>query len=128
MNESGHTQAINKKVKAAGVYTLKIQTMMNNGVPDCWYSGNLDDLWVEFKYISDKVLPKKEGTLIQPTLSDLQYNWLIERGNEGRNVAVAIGSSIGWAIYPIWDRPIHKTELNMTRNEVAEWIIKQTNA
>lgn len=128
MSESGQTYAINKKVRAAGVYALKLQTMGNNGIPDCYYSGNKADLWVEMKYISDKALPKKEKTLIQPMLSDLQYNWLIERGNEGRNVAVIIGSSIGWVIYPIWDRPIYKTELNMTRNEVIEWIINQTRA
>ena len=127
MNESAHIQAINKKVRAAGVYVLKIQTMMNNGVPDCFYSGLKDYLFVEYKYISDKALPKREDTPIKPMLTDLQFDWLINRGNEGRNVAVIIGSNIGWAIYPIWDRPIFKKELNMTRNDVVAWIIQQTS-
>lgn len=129
MNETGQTQAINKKVRAAGVYALKIQTMMNNGVPDCWYSGNKDDLWVEMKYISDKKLPKRDITVIQPMLSDLQRAWLDARYYEGRHVAVAIGSSIGWCIQtipPIYRSPILKSDLTLTRNEVVQWIINKT--
>jgi hypothetical protein len=129
MNESGHTQAINKKVKAAGVYTLKIQTMMNNGVPDCWYSGNKADLWVEMKYISK--LPKKLTTEIKINLSDLQYEWLTNRYVERRNVAVVIGSEKGWYIATapsLWSTPILQKDLTKTRNEIIKWIIKQTNA
>ena len=129
MLESGHTQAINKKVKAAGVYALKIQTMMNNGVPDCWYSGNKDDLGVEMKYILK--LPKKLTTEIKINLSDLQYEWLTSRYVEKRNVAVAIGSGKGWYIATapsLWGTPILQKDLTKTRNEVIEWIIKQTNA
>ncbi len=128
LNETGHTQVINKKVGKANVYALKIQTMMTNGVPDCWYSGNKDDLWVEMKYISK--LPKRDMTAIQPMLSDLQRNWLNSRYYEGRHVAVVIGSSIGWCIQetpPIYTAPILKEDLKLTRNEVVAWIIKTTN-
>ena len=129
MSESSQTYAINKKIKAAGVYALKIQTMNNNGVPDCWYSGNKNYLFAEMKYIVK--LPKKSGTLIQPKLSDLQIEWLGERYTEGRNVCVIIGSPDGWCIQTEpqqWENPILKIELSNTRNEVAEWIIEQTHA
>jgi len=127
MNESGHTQAINKKVRSHGVYALKIQTLMNNGVPDCWYSGNKDDLWVEMKYISK--LPKRESTEIKSMLSDLQTEWIGDRYTEGRTVCAIIGSEKGWCIQTDpnqWENPILQCELTLTRNEVIEWIVKQT--
>jgi hypothetical protein len=128
VNESGHTQAINKKVKAAGVYALKIQTLMNNGVPDCWYSGKKQDIWVEYKYIK---LPVKFDTPIKPTLSFLQMSWLYARHGEGRNVYVIIGSDKGWLILDnplLWNSPMFKNifESSRTRNDIAEWIIHKT--
>jgi hypothetical protein len=127
MNESGHTQAINKKVRAAGVYPLKIQTMMNNGVPDCWYSGTKQAIWVEMKYLGK--LPNKETTAIRPLLSELQKDWCNKRHTEGRLVFVIIGSDKGWLIQDnplLWNSPIFKSQLKLTRNEVVEWIIHKT--
>ena len=126
MNETPSTQAINKKVRANGVYALKIQTLMNNGVPDCYYSGNKADLWCEMKYIADNKLPKKEDTAIQSMLSSLQEDWLNNRFKEGRNVVVVIGSKLGYLIQQnplVWNSPILKEQLKLSRNEIVNWII-----
>ena len=130
MNESDNTRAINQRVKDAGVYALKIQTLMNNAVPDCWYSGFKHDLWVEMKYISEARMPQKDSTPIKSMLSDLQSKWLNDRYNEGRNVAVIISSKQGCVaqINPLmWNTPITKKELIMTRTQVIKWIIGKTN-
>ena len=127
MNESGQTQAINKKVRTAGVYALKIQTLQNNGVADCFYSGNKNYLFAEMKYIAK--LPKRLGTLIKSMLSDLQTEWIGNRYTEGRAVCVIIGSEKGWCIQTDpnqWENPILQCELTLTRNEIVEWIVRQT--
>ena len=130
MNESQSTQAINRKVRDAGVYALKIQLLMNNGIPDCWYSGNKQDLWIEHKYISTVRMPKKDTTAINSMLSELQSDWLKKRHQEGRNVAVVIGSKSGYCVQSvplIWNSPIFKNDLTLTRTQVVKWIINKTN-
>jgi len=127
MNESQFTQKINRKLKAAGVYCLKIQTLMNNGVPDCWYSGPKGDLWVEYKYRKD--LPKKDSTTFLPGLSGLQEHWLNNRYHEDREVAVILGSPSGHIILTDleWnDKTITSKGLPETDASVVEWIKSKT--
>ena len=126
MNESDNTAFINRRIRNAGFYALKIQTMMNNGVPDCWYSGPKSDLWVEMKYL--KKLPKKESTKINVNLTELQLKWLIDRGKEGRNVCVILATPIGYAILTlpfIWENKVTQSDLIYTRDQVIEWIIQR---
>ena len=124
MNESTNTTFINRKIKAKGYYALKIQTIMNNGVPDCWYSGPTDDLWVEFKYKNK--LPTKRNTPIYIGLTELQEKCLKDRFNEGRNISLIIGSPEGYIIITNPERfkkPVYKSDLTLTRDEVIQWII-----
>lgn len=58
------------------IYRWKIAAAFNNGVPDCYYSGPQNDLWIEYKAANGR-------------LSDLQSNWLTKRWDEGRNVYMA---------------------------------------
>jgi len=76
----------------ADLYRMKNHNQYNGGIADCWYSGNAADLWIEFKYI---IVPKRPDTLIKIDLSELQKNWLCSRFEEGRNVAVIVGSPKG---------------------------------
>lgn len=124
MHESAFTASIHKKLPKS-VYRWKIQATMTGGIPDCYYSGNKADLWIEYKLI--KKLPKRDSTLLIPQLSELQKKWLQERHNEGRNVAVILGSLEGCHIfrYPDWNEGVPKTKLTLNRAEIANWITKQ---
>lgn len=75
-----------------GLYAIKNHNIYNSGQPDCWYSGNAADLWIEYKFI---VIPKRPNTLITFELSELQKNWLRSRHAEGRSVGVIVGCKEG---------------------------------
>lgn len=62
-----------------------------------WYSGSKADLWVEYKFLP--TVP--QTAIVDPLklLSVLQHNWIRQRDEEGRNVAVIIGcAKIGGVI------------------------------
>lgn len=65
------------------------------GVADAWYSGSLNDLWVEYKYL-DIDTPRNQ---VVPNLTKQQLCWLQGRHSEGRNVWVVVGSKRGGVIY-----------------------------
>lgn len=75
------------------VYHLKMQLQVA-GVADVWYSGSNGDLWVEYKILDAPVKqsPSAETDTIPVTLSPMQSTWLGNRAQEGRHVAVVIGS------------------------------------
>jgi len=126
MHESQVTQSINKHVKPHA-YVWKIMAAMQAGIPDCYYSGTQSDLWIEFKLLRE--VPKRATTNILPNLSELQNKWLTNRYDQGRSVAVVLVSPIGCHIYTdcMWNTPIHYDELNLTRKQVAEWILAKIN-
>ena len=104
---------------------------MNNpyssGTADWWYSGNLADLWVEYKYLPK--IPVRVDIL--PDLSELQKDWLEGRYEEGRNVAVVVGSPIGAVIYEgkDWLKHISPDDFRSrckTRQELALWLQTKT--
>ena len=125
MNEHGFVKSITRKLPKE-IYVWKIQAMMNNGLPDLYFSGIAGDLWLEVKFIK---LPKRDTTLIKPGLSELQLNWLTKRYKEGRSVALLIGSDEGCYVqqHPSFDKPINKHTFKSTRQQIVEWIISQTN-
>jgi hypothetical protein len=98
---------------------------MQNGVPDSYISGIGGDLWAEMKWVT---VPKRDTTIIDPGLSELQKRWLVGRHREGRNVAVVIGSTIGCCILQKNRllNTITKSDLTMSKQDVVRWIIKQT--
>ena len=100
--------------------------MLQNGVPDCYFSGPAGDLWLEVKYVK---APKRSTTPIKLDLSALQRQWLIERNKEGRNVAALLGSDVGCYIYKPGDTAFEnkiRSQLVLTRKDVVEWIVRQT--
>jgi len=85
MNESSYTRKINKLL-GHDVYAWKISDRFTAGIPDCYYSGTRQDLWVEYKLIGDV-----RSTKCCAPLSALQTKWLRNRMSQGRNVAVIVG-------------------------------------
>jgi len=66
-----------------------------SGIPDVWYSGHSDSLWVEYKYV-----PVTRPTApVVPDLSVQQLHWIKSRKEEGRNVWVIIGCKPGGVIF-----------------------------
>lgn len=84
---------------------MKNHNQYVGGIADVWYSGNKTDLWVEYKFV---VIPKRPDTVIKFGLSPLQLEWLRSRYEEGRNIAVIVGSKDGgvWLPYLRWEDPM----------------------
>lgn len=85
MREADFTRKIHRLL--IGVHAWKISDPYHRGVLDAWYSGTQRDLWAEYKF-----LPKVPTRRYTPKLSPFQREWLIERHNEGRRVAVIVGT------------------------------------
>jgi len=65
------------------------------GIPDCWYSGILDDLWVEYKYLAIET-PR---VTVVPDLSQQQLHWIKTRRDEGREIWVVVGYKKGVVMF-----------------------------
>ncbi len=107
----------------------KMNNPYSSGTPDVWYSGNYADLWVEYKFLP--TVP--QTAIIDPLklLSVLQHNWIRQRDEEGRNVAVIIGCArLGGVILRAQElAPLTASEFRdnlMPRKGVAQWITEET--
>lgn len=111
------------------VYAEKTNNPWRSGTADVWYSGERGDLWIEYKFL-ERISESEE---ILPDLSRRQERWLNNRHDEGRNVAVVLGTPEGGVLYrnKEWMRPLDHvtlTERLMPRDEIARWIFSQTGA
>lgn len=105
----------------------KMNNPFRGGTWDFWFSGKRD-LWVEYKFV---VLPKRDTTLVDVTLSSLQVDWGAGRFAEGRNVAVIVGCKEGGVILENreWEHPLTCAGFKqriLSRAEVARWITNLT--
>lgn len=83
------------KLLVRSVYRMKNHNAYVGGIPDVWYSGSVQDLWVEYKY-----LPVKTPRItVIPDLSLLQVRWITDRKEEGRSVWTIVGCKAGGVIY-----------------------------
>lgn len=128
MTESDYWQALRKKLKNR-VYTWKINASYARGVPDCWLSGSLQDLWVENKRVATDSPPLSlDLTDHTKYLTLLQQMWLKERYDEGRNVAVIVFGKPGHLFLDglDWNRPITRLQYldqAMSMDELADHIV-----
>jgi len=114
--------------EAGAPYREKMYNPLRGGTWDCWYSGMVSDLWVEYKFVN---IPTRDSTIIRPNLSDLQLYWGKSRLLEGRKLAVIIGSKDGGVIMRDreWEVPISAKDFKArlkTRKELAQFLIDQT--
>ena len=115
------------------VYSEKTANPYRGGTPDEYYEGNQDILWIEYKYL--RALPP-ELNLSNPKAptccSPLQLRWLKRAYENGRNVAVILGTPMGGFIYRYLDwmetysREILLEHRLLSRKEIAQWIVSQT--
>ena len=123
--ENSFIQSVHRKLKEQ-VYHEKMNNPWRAGTPDVWYSGNLGDLWIEYKYVTKLPISAE----IRPDLTPRQSRWLNNRFDEGRNVAVVLGTPDGGVIYrnKEWDKPLSITDIEerlQTREDIARWITNQ---
>lgn len=107
-----------------GLYHMKNHNQYNGGIADVWYSGSKNDLWIEYKFVN---VPKRDATVIIPSLSELQKDWLKTRYLEGRSVGVIIGSKNGgvWLPNIEWVQPLSTGEFLsriLSRHALADLI------
>ena len=132
--ENSFIEGLEKHLPPKSPYRMKNHNVYTGGVWDKWYSGEVADLWIEYKFI---VVPKRDTTIIDPCtdrdmLSKLQQDWGRERYAEKRNIAVIIGCKEGGVWLPglTWDRPFTAAEFRakiVSRAELAAIIHKATN-
>lgn len=120
--ESSFIQGVHRHLPT--VYKEKMNNPYRGGTPDVWYSGNLGDLWVEYKCLPR--IPKHANIL--PDLSPNQQLWIADRYAEGRNVIVVVGvEKDGGVIYEdkAWMQPLSPTEFRSkmrTKEAIAAFI------
>lgn len=83
--ETNRTAAF-RKLLIPSVHADKMSNPYRRGIPDCYYSGSIRDLWCEHKVL-DK--PPQMVDLTKLT-TRLQLEWLIGRYEEGRNVSLLV--------------------------------------
>jgi hypothetical protein len=109
------------------VHCEKMNNPYRSGTADVWYSGNVGDLWIEYKYVPK--IPKHAQII--PDLSENQKLWLLSRRAEGRTVFVVVGSPDGAVVIPpdrwlLGVSPAEYMMLIQSRRELADWIRTQT--
>lgn len=109
-----------------GGHHEKMANPYRRGTPDVYYSGMLGDLWVEYKFIAK--VPKRANIL--PELSQQQLEWCEARYNEGRNVAVIVGTPKGGVVFRHleWMSPMSAerfASLLQPKKDIALWIYNQ---
>ena len=128
--ETRYYTAVHKKLPPARVlHREKMHNLYRGGTADVWYSGTLDDLWVEYKWLAK--LPVRAFVDLTKELSALQKQWLSGRHAEGRNVCVILGTPEGgWICEGVsWMEPIDPDAIrtrSMSKHEVAEYIKTRT--
>ena len=108
----------------------KMNNPFRGGTADSWYSGKGGDLWVEYKFLP-RVPQRGFITPERLDLSHLQCQWLRGRHEEGRNVAVIVGTPVGGVIMRNleWEEEIPVdlfTSRTVTIPDLATWIMQQT--
>ena len=117
------------KLLPKSIHREKMHSVYRGGTADVWYSGNLDDLWVEYKWIAK--LPKKALIRLDRELTPLQQRWLLGRHEEGRNIVVILGTPEGAWVFEgaAWTEPLDPKAirtLEISKRNVADYIEKRT--
>jgi hypothetical protein len=132
--ENSFITGVHRYLPPGKPYHMKNHNVYQGGVFDVWYSGDADDLWVEYKFID---VPKRPSTIIdmnheEKMLSRLQQLWGLERHKEGRNIAVIVGCKDGGVWMPgiTWQTSLTAEEFRakiQSRADLAAIIYEHTN-
>jgi hypothetical protein len=126
--ETRYYSAVHKLLPSR-LHREKMHNPYRGGTADVWYSGNADDLWVEYKWLAK--LPVRAPICLERLLSPLQQQWLSGRYEEGRNVVVILATPTGAWVFEgaAWKLPLDPAAIRtggLTKRKVAEYITKRT--
>lgn len=83
-------------------------------------------MWIEYKFI-DRMPVRAD---VNPGVTGLQEDWLRERHDDGRNVAIIVGAAGGGVIFRITEpwiiSPVEFKARMVSDAELAAWIVSQT--
>lgn len=127
--ETTFINALHRKLPTS-VYHMKNNNPYTGGIPDCWYSGQSGDVWVEYKFLP--TMPVRADVHPAKLLGALQMEWLNGRYAEGRNVAVIIGAPKGGVLLVdrAWEMSLSPqlfASLIRSKDALIEWILTQVN-
>ena len=127
--ETTFINALHRKLPTS-VYHMKNNNPYTGGIPDCYYSGQSGDVWVEYKFLP--TMPVRADVHPAKLLSALQMEWLNGRYAEGRNVAVIIGAPKGGVLLVdrAWEMSLSPqlfASLIRSKDDLIEWILTQVN-
>lgn len=126
MNEHTNARSLTTRLKARGLYVLKLNLNYAAGIPDMWVAGWRESCWFELKYVPE--LPKRDSTPIVPNLSALQRQWLYERTRQAVRVCVIVFTKAGAVVFDRpdwWTTGMSAGEARsrlISLNELADWI------
>jgi hypothetical protein len=129
MKESNYWSKLRNAISQR-IYCWKINASYERGVPDCWFSGVLQDLWVENKRVATAQPPPiLDLTDDKKYLTALQQLWLERRHAEGRHIGVIVFSNVGhiWLPGLSWKEKISRLdfmEMAVTMPELADMVVE----
>jgi len=122
--------SVNKHIPPS-VHHQSMDGTFTSGTPDQYYEGDIDHLWVEWKF-SPSLPPVIDLTnqSQRAKLSKLQQTWLKRAYVNNQPCAVILGTPKGGYIYTHeqWLLPIRRevmANLLLSKKELAEWIQQQ---
>lgn len=127
--ENQFIRSVHSYIPRSELYYMKNHNAYVAGIPDVWYSGHANDLWIEYKFIKTAA-PRVP---VVPNLSKQQISWIQLRQKEGRDVIVIVGCPKGGAIFQKLDdmvhglSPKHFVSNLKTRKELADYILNFCN-
>lgn len=120
MNEASFTSGVNQDVRRDGVpFVWKVNDRTTGGIPDARYRGPRAELWVEYKFITNKKIP----TSVPNELSGIQRSQIKTMRRCGDVVWVVYGIKLqgrAWALI------VDASDLSADRFPVTEVLAKQT--
>lgn len=119
MDEHSYIRAIHRHIPKT-VHVWKVNARFRKGVPDCWYSGDRTDLWVEYKWLSPAPVLR-----FTPNLSGNQEHWCRGRHQEGRNIFVILGTPAGGLVMRDreWEKTLGAPAVWLPHKTIAQQIV-----
>lgn len=130
--ENVYIGRIRRKLKKLrpDIDAIKMNNPYTAGIADLYIDGPGGDIWVEAKW-SDKIPRILDLTNLakKPCLSKLQQDFLWRRYNNGRAIAVLLGTRTGGYIFPdtSWNFTYNTQDIEpLMDDQVLEFIIDKT--
>lgn len=118
--ENSFIERVNSKLHP-DVYHEKTNNPYRRGMPDVYYEGKKEILWIEYKFIDH--IPK--AIMPKDLLTANQYGWLMRNWENNKNCACIVGfphPDGGVIFLPYQFDQKHTITSTISPREIASWI------